>query len=509
MTTTNARLMVPAERVRVRNDAPIRSDGDYVLYWMVAERRLSWSFALDHAVALALELQKPLVVLEALRVDYPWASDRMHAFVLEGMRVNAAAARGTGATYLSYVEEAPGAGRGLVDGLVARAACVVTNRAPILFIPKMVSALAARAPVRVIDVDSYGMLPLDAGGQHFVTAYAFRRHVQKTIGPHLSTFPSENPLAFLPTDKRAVLPREVRERLPAQDAHRADDDTLSKSTSLIARLPIDHRVAPSPVFTGGTLEARARLTRFLDDGLLARYAEERSHPDLDIATGLSPYLHFGHISAHEIFRRVGERELFNPAQVKYAKGARHGFYGLSASTESFLDQIVTWRELGAQTAEFLPGYDTYDALPRWARATLDEHASDPRAHVYDEETLAAGRTHDPVWNAAARQLLTTGIIHNALRMLWGKKILEWTRSPRDALATLIELNNRYALDGRNPNSYAGIFWTLGRYDRPWGPVRPIFGSIRYMSSENSARKWKLKETVARFTTANAQPRLFA
>jgi deoxyribodipyrimidine photo-lyase len=508
MTTRRAHIHVPAERVRVRNAAPVRPDGDYVLYWMVAERRLSWSFALDHAVALALELQKPLVILEALRVDYPWASDRLHTFVLEGMRANASAARATGALYLSFVEETPGAGKGLVDGLVERAACVVTNRAPILFLPKMVSALAARAPVRVVDVDSYGMLPLCAGGQHFVTAYAFRRHLQKTIAPHLSTFPSENPLTLLPLEKRAGLPRDVLPRAVVERFRFLDDETPAHDASLIARLPIDHRVAPSPVFTGGTHAAQNRLTRFLDDGLLERYAEDRAHPDLDVATGLSPYLHFGHISAHEIFRRVGERELFNPAHVTYAKGARHGFYGLPASTESFLDQIVTWRELGAQTAEFLEGYDTYDALPRWARATLDDHASDPRAYIYDLETLAEGRTHDAVWNAAARQLLTTGIIHNALRMLWGKKILEWTRSPREALATLIELNNRYALDGRNPNSYAGIFWTLGRYDRPWGPIRPIFGSIRYMSSENSARKWKLKETVARFTHASMQQRLF-
>jgi len=501
--SSSAPATVPSIRVRDRNDAPVRGDGDYVLYWMIAERRLSSSFALDHAVRLANELRKPLVILEALRTDYPWASARHSAFVVEGMRDHAIHAAKHAVTYLPFVEETRGGGKGLVDGLAERACAVVTNRAPILFLPRMVAAFAARSPVRVVDVDGYGILPLDEGGQHFVTAYAFRRHLQKTIGPHLVTFPSTEPLAHLVEKGRPALPRAVTERFRFADAR-----ALSDPRALVARLPLDQSVEPSPEFTGGPRAAHARLTHFLDENMLDRYAEERAHPDLSVQTGLSPYLHFGHIGAHEVWRAVGERALFDPKNVAYAKGARQGFFGLPSSTESFLDQLMTWRELGAQTAEFLPGYDTYDALPRFARATLDAHASDPRAHIYDEETLAEGRTHDPIWNAAARQLRETGIIHNAIRMLWGKKILEWSRSPREALSTLIELNNRYALDGRNPNSYAGIFWTMGRYDRAWGPERPIFGVIRYMSSENSARKWKLKETVARYAKPSAQARLF-
>jgi len=171
---------------------------------------------------------------------------------------------------------------------------------------------------------------------------------------------------------------------------------------------------------------------------------------------------------------------------------------MSPSAEAFLDQIVTWRELGYNFCAKRSDFDRFESLPEWARNTLAKHAADPRAVVYDLESFAAARTHDPLWNAAQTQLRVEGRIHNYLRMLWGKKILEWTRFPEDALDVMIELNNRYALDGRNPNSYSGIFWVLGRYDRPWGPERPIFGTIRYMSSENTARKMDVKGYLRRF-----------
>jgi deoxyribodipyrimidine photo-lyase len=144
-------------------------------------------------------------------------------------------------------------------------------------------------------------------------------------------------------------------------------------------------------------------------------------------------------------------------------------------------------------------YDRYESLPDWAQTTLAEHAGDQRPFVYRPEQLEAADTHDPLWNAAQRQLVGEGRIHNYLRMLWGKKVLEWSASPREALATLIELNNKYALDGRNPNSYSGIFWVFGRYDRAWGPERPIFGKIRYMSSENTARKVRVKDYIRRYS----------
>jgi deoxyribodipyrimidine photo-lyase len=171
---------------------------------------------------------------------------------------------------------------------------------------------------------------------------------------------------------------------------------------------------------------------------------------------------------------------------------------MGAGAEAFLDQLVTWRELGHVEAARREDHASYGSLPAWARATLEAHAGDPRPAIYPLQELERGRTADPLWNAAQRQLLDEGRIHNALRMLWGKRVLEWTRSPQEALATLVALNDRWALDGRDPNSYSGILWCLGKYDRPWAPERPIFGSVRVMTSASTGRKLRLARWLARF-----------
>ncbi len=167
--------------------------------------------------------------------------------------------------------------------------------------------------------------------------------------------------------------------------------------------------------------------------------------------------------------------------------------------EAFIDQLITWREIGFNMSSRERNYDRYESLPEWALKTLAEHASDRRPWVYSLDQFERAETHDPLWNAAQRQLVEEGIIHNYMRMLWGKKILHWTSHPREALSIMIELNNKYALDGRDPNSYSGIFWTLGRYDRAWGPERPIFGKVRYMTSESTANKWNVKNYLKKYS----------
>ena len=188
-----------------------------------------------------------------------------------------------------------------------------------------------------------------------------------------------------------------------------------------------------------------------------------------------------------------------------ATGAREGWWGVSANAEAYLDQLITWRELGFNFTSKRADYDRFESLPAWAIATLEAHAADAREWVYDLETLEHSRTHDPLWNAAQRQLVREGRMHNYLRMLWGKKILQWSATPRDALAAMIELNNKYAIDGRNPNSYSGIFWVLGRYDRPWFPERPVSGVLRYMTSESAARKLRLREYLKRYGGQETRP----
>jgi deoxyribodipyrimidine photo-lyase len=264
----------------------------------------------------------------------------------------------------------------------------------------------------------------------------------------------------------------------------------------LARLAIDD-LAAAPM-RGGATAADTTLRGFLARRL-SRYHEDRSHPDDDASSGLSPWLHFGHLSAHEVAWAVLDGEGWTPGRVNAAAvGNRAGFWGLSAPAESFLDELLTWRELGHGYCHWAPDYAEFGTLPDWALATLAKHAPDRRPVVYDLATLDEARTGDPVWNAAQRQLRVEGRMHNYLRMLWGKKVLEWSPTPADAWERLIHLNNRYAVDGRDPNSYSGIAWTFGRFDRAWGPERPIYGTVRYMTSDNTVRKLRMKSWLARW-----------
>ncbi len=467
--------------MRPANQAAVRDDGKYVLYWMIATRRTRWNFALDRAVAWARKLNQPLVVFEPLRVGYLWASDRLHRFVIEGMVDNRDALAETGALYYPYVEPSEYADKGLLAALAEQASVIVTDEFPAFFLPRMVTAATRRLDVRVEMVDSNGLFPLHATEQVFVSAYQFRRYLQKNLRPHLAVAPSANPLARAKLPSLAKLPPAISKHWPA-----AKLESLLANDGL-AKLPIDHHVGPAS-FRGGPAAAGKVLKRFLDRNL-QRYRDDRNDPEADIASGLSPYLHFGHISAHEVFHKLMDREVWDAEKIAAkATGKREGWWGASPAAESFLDELITWRELGYNRCAHTDDYDEYESLPDWARITLEKHARDRREHIYSLRQLERSETYDPLWNAAQRQLVREGRMHNYLRMLWGKKILEWTHSPREALAVMIELNNKYAVDGRDPNSYSGIFWCLGRYDRAWGPERKIFGKIRYMSSENTARK---------------------
>jgi deoxyribodipyrimidine photo-lyase len=437
---------------------------------MIAARRPAWNFALDRAVEHARARHKPLVILEALRAGYPWSSERQRRFVMDGMRTNERAFAGTRAFHYPYVEARAGEGRGLLEAWAERACVVVTDEYPAFFLPRMVEAAAARLAAPLEVVDSNGVIPLAASPGDFKTAFAFRRFVQKALPFHLDERPSAAPLANATWPKLAQAPKHIAARWPRA--------TLDSATS------------------NNALETWRHFLKHK----LSRYAEDAKHPDLDATSGLSPHLHFGHISAHQMVSELLERR-----QRKLGKstGKRAGFWGVSESAEAFLEQLVTWRELGFHTCRHLPGYDRYESLPAWARATLEKHENDPRPVRYSADELERAQTHDPLWNAAQSQLIQTGILHNSLRMLWGKKILEWTGSAREALAVMIHLNNLYGLDGRDPNSYSGIFWTLGRYDRPWGPERPVFGTVRYMTSASSARKLRLREYVDRYAPVTA------
>lgn len=485
--------LAPRERLRLLTRHPVRPERTFVLYWMTSARRTGFNFALEHAVARALELDRPLVILEALRVDYPWASERLHTFVVQGMADNARALGRTRATYYPYIEPRAGDAKGLLRALAAHACLVVADDSPAFFMPQLLAAAARQVDVALEAVDGNGIVPLRVTTQAYPTAYAFRRFVHPFIAREGVRLPAERPLTRVALPRLEALPGDVTSRWPPTQG-------LDDVHALVAPIAVDRAVG-AVATTGGSRAAGRTLQRFLDRGLAA-YARDRNDPDADGASGLSPYLHFGQIGAHEIIARVIEAGEWTPDTIETsARGSRAGWGAKPAA--DFLDQLVTWRELGFNMCTHRPDYDRFESLPDWALRTHGDHASDPREWVYDLEAFAAGHTHDALWNAAQSQLRTTGTMHNYLRMLWGKKILEWTPSPRTALHVMVELNNRFALDGRDPNSYSGIFWTLGRYDRAWGPERPVFGKVRYMSSANTRRKLNLARYLARYGEGDA------
>jgi deoxyribodipyrimidine photo-lyase len=481
-------MPVPAARIRGVNDHPVRPGGAYVVYWMVGSRRLNFNFALQHAVEQAREWRKPLVILEALRTDYPWANDRLHRFVVDGMADHADALAATPVAYFPYIEPARGAGKGLLAALAHNACLVVTDDFPSFFIPRMIAAAGRTIGVRLEAVDANGILPMRATDKVFLTAYSFRSYLQGAFRDCLGEWPAAIAFEDLP---RADIPADVLARWPP-----TPDAVLRAPDALLASLPIDHSVAPVGT-RGGSAAARDTLRQFVAQRL-PRYVDDHSHPDANVTSGLSPFLHFGHVSPHEIFEAIMTAERWTSRKLGAGKrGQREGWWGASANAEAFLDQLITWRELGYNMCAWRPDdYDHFDSLPAWARATLDRHTPDPRPYTYTREQFMHADTHDPVWNAAQRQLAATGTCHNYMRMVWGKKILEWSTSPDEALDTMIEVMNRFALDGRNPNSYTGYCWTLGRYDRPWAPEREIFGTVRYMSSANTVRKLRMKQYLA-------------
>ena len=485
-------MPVPALRIHVANRQEIRSDRDFVLYWMTAFRRTRWNFALEHAVDHARRLRKPLVIFEPLRIRYRWASDRLHRFVIEGMRDNAAALADKPVTYFPYVEPEPGAGKPLLSSLAAHAAVVVTDDYPGFFLPRLIRAVRDTLPAALECVDSNGVIPLRAPERVFTVAHSYRRWMQHHVLDALTELPKVDPIGRTKLPRLSGLPESIARRWPAAELV----ELLDRGG--IAKLRIDHTVPPTAGTPGGPAPAARRLEDFMAKRLDG-YGELRNHPDEQATTGLSPYLHFGHLSSHELVSEILEHEAWTPARIGKPNGKSHGFWNLRETSEALLDQVLCWRELGFNMCFRCPeSYDRYESLPPWALRTLDEHRRDQRPAIYSCEQFERAQTHDELWNAAQRELVQTGTIHNYLRMLWGKKILHWSESPEQALEVMIELNNKYGLDGRDPNSYSGIFWVFGRYDRAWGPKRPVFGSVRYMTSDSARRKLRLKAYLERF-----------
>lgn len=502
-----------SDRICIANAERPNANGRYVLYWPQMFRRLHSNHALDHALRLAAEHKKPLVVYEGLKLNYPWANARHHTFILQGMRDNAAAAKKLGLAYWPFVETPADKGRGLVARLAQDAVCVVTDDYPAYIVPAHNRSLAKKLRVPLILVDGNSVVPLSRLGAPVAAAAHLRPRIHKLFAEAWRHRAKNTP----------EVPKVAQSKL---EPPFAPWDATQDIAKFVASLPIDQSVPPVPGAEGGAVAGGAALETFVADKL-PRYADGRNEPNdpaANAASGLSAYLHYGHLSIEQVTQAV-LGDSWTDADINPKTRNKDDFFCRDANVNSYLDELITWRDVGYhwhwvrsqgtedggqqnqswqttgdavpqfnfQTMDFAPGGErTLDVvLPEWARATLTKHAGDPREHIYSPAEFEGAKTHDRLWNAAQTELVRTGRIHNYLRMLWAKKVLEWSASAADAYRTLEHLNNKYALDGRDPNSYTGIHWCFGLFDRPWPPERPVFGSLRYMSSDNTARKFDL------------------
>ncbi|SMO74221.1 hypothetical protein [Fodinibius sediminis] len=482
---------INSHRVFRRNEVQADPEGDYVLYWMQTNHRLQYNYALDYVVGWANKLNKPLLIYEELTCDYHWASDRIHTFYMEGMAEHLAMAERKGIDYLPVVEGTPGESRALLGHLLERACCLISDEYPVFFIRERNERLGEELAVSFTTVDSNGLIPLGITDKAPYNAYFFRKIMQRHFLECYSSPPDRHPLEGLEQ------PGAVELDDKAKQARQKSAERLQNIAAFTASLDISHEV--KAIELKGTRQAAlGKLGQFIQHGL-SKYDEQRNDPDARVTSGLSPWLHFGKISEFEIVQAVlnHQPKPWNLDDITYNNGSTGGFFNGDPNVDSFLDEVITWREVGFHFAHHEPAYDQYESLPEWALETLEQHRHDDREHIYELEELAQSQTHDELWNAAQTQLREQGVMHNYLRMLWGKKVIQWTPSPEIALAYLIELNNRFAIDGRDPNSYSGIFWCFGRFDRAW-QERPIFGKVRYMTSKSARRKLKLDQYLKEY-----------
>jgi deoxyribodipyrimidine photo-lyase len=474
-----------------RNNKQVNSDGDYILYWMQVNRRFQYNYALEYAIALSHKYAKPLLVYEGLNADYPWASDRLHTFIMQGMKENLAIAQEKNLNYYSYLEPEPKAGKGLFYELAENAAAVVSDEYPVFIIRTHNEKVGQNIEVPYTTIDSNGIIPFGVTDKDPYSAYLFRKVMQKNFMEAYTHPPKKDPLDELENQKQIDLPESFLQKYPRAD------NALDDIEQTVSNLPIDHEVGVADL--NGTRQAALGKLGYFVAHNLHQYDDRRNDPDAKASSGLSPWLHFGKISEYEIVKTVFDHqpEGWDLDSITPNKGKNSGFFNGDPNIESFLDEVITWREVGFHYAHHRPDYDQFESLPDWVKKTTSKHESDEREYLYELEEFEQSRTHDEIWNAAQTELRETGVMHNYLRMLWGKKIIEWTPDYRTALDYMIELNNKYALDGRDPNSYSGIFWCLGRFDRAW-QERPIFGKLRYMTSDSTRKKVKLQQYLDKF-----------
>ena len=446
--------MIPQGRLFRLNAAP-ETSARYVLYWMQAAQRARFNHALEYAVTLANDARVPLAAVFALVDDYPGANLRHYDFMIDGLieTTRALANRGIG---MAICRENP---ETLIPRLAQNAAAVVTDDGYTRIQKRWRTVVAENCDVPVHLVSTNVVVPVEvASNKEEYGAYTLRPKIHRLLPQYL-----------LPLSLRNVGSDSLALRLDA-------DPLPHDKNAILDSLTFNTTVSPAPGFVGGTNAGMMRLRQFIENAL-PRYESEGNDPTKNAESELSPYLHFGQISPVETAIHIG-------------------LSGQSPA-ESYLEQLIVRRELAMNFTFYNPAYDSLACLPDWATATLNDHRNDRREFVYELEQWEQAQTHDPYWNAAQNQMMRTGKMHGYMRMYWGKKLLEWTRTPERAFEIAVALNDKYELDGRDPNGYAGIAWCFGKHDRPW-KERAIFGKVRYMNAAGLRRKFDIDRYTEKY-----------
>ncbi len=451
--------MIHPARVQKLNNRPLQR-GRFVLYWMQSSQRAEYNHALEYAVRQGNEQGLPVVALFVLTDRFPEANLRHYTFMLEGLQEVKKGLERRGILFAAL----KGAPDQEVVKVSRQASVVVTDRGYLRVQREWRKEVAENAPCAVLQVETDVVVPVEeACPKEAYSAAVLRPKINGQLRKYLA------PLSET----------QVKHTLRRLDFAGLD---LKKSIPAIqSSLSIDRTVPPVNHFRGGTAEAKRLLGDFISHKL-KDYGELRSDPSLDCVSHMSPYLHFGQISP-----------LYIALQVQGAGRIP------SKTRESYLEELIVRRELAMNFAHYNPVYDSFRAIPDWAKRTLKGHQKDKREYVYSQEELEEARTHDPYWNAAQKEMVITGKMHNYMRMYWGKKILEWCASPEEAFRIAVYLNNKYELDGRDPNSFTGVAWCFGKHDRPWGE-RKIFGQVRYMNDAGLRRKFKVDDYVKKIAS---------
>jgi len=443
------------DRIQELNDEVPDPRGRYVLYWMQQSQRASFNHALEFAARRANEHGQGLIVGFGLTDAYPEANERHYAFMLEGLAEVCETLHARGIKFVMRRGEPDEVALALADD----ASMVVCDRGYLKHQVRWRKRVASEAGKCVVQVEGDAVVPVDVVSDKVEFA---ARTIRPKIGKRIDDFVEAISATRL---KTSSLPLKV-----TGDIDPGNPDTVLES------LDIDRSVGRVTRFRGGTSRARRQLSAFLRTHLKG-YEEARNDPASPQCSQLSPYLHFGHISPVEVAHKT--------------RGARGT---TKADVAAFLEELIVRRELAMNFVRFHRDYDSFRCLPYWARKTLARHQGDKRPHRYTRTELEDADTHDVYWNAAMREMLKTGYMHNYMRMYWGKKVLEWCNTPQYAYSTLLHLNNRYFLDGRDPNSYANVAWIFGLHDRPW-TERPVFGKVRYMNASGLERKFDIDAYV--------------